>query len=72
MIALQRRPLRGRAWAITLVNTDQNAPGTVRVTGLDPDIREGREITPGTEGGAFAVGSEVSLAPGEIKVFVNA
>jgi starch synthase (maltosyl-transferring) len=71
IIALQRRPLRGRAWAVTLVNTDQKASGTVRVTGLDQDIREGREVTPGNEGRGFAAGSGVSLEPGEIKVFVN-
>lgn len=71
IIALQRRPLRGRGWAITLINTDQNAKGTFRVRGLDPDIKEGREITPGNEGLGFAAGSEVSLSPGEIKVFAN-
>jgi starch synthase (maltosyl-transferring) len=72
IIALQRRPLRGRGWAVTLINTDQKAKGAFRVRGLDPDIKEGREITPGNEGPGFAAGSEVSLAPGEIKVFVNA
>jgi hypothetical protein len=38
---------------------------------LDPDVKEGREITPGNEGLGFAAGSEVSLSPGEIKVFAN-
>jgi len=71
IVALQRRPLRGRGWAVTLINTDQNAKRAVRVRGLDPDLKEGREITPGNEGHGFAAGSEVSLAPGEIKVFVN-
>jgi starch synthase (maltosyl-transferring) len=71
IIALQRRPLRGRGWAITLINTDQNAKGTFRVRSLDPDVKEGREITPGNEGLGFAAGSEVSLSPGEIKVFAN-
>jgi len=71
IVALQRRPLRGRGWAVTLINTDQNAKRAVRVRGLDPDLKEGREITPGNGGHGFAAGSEVSLAPGEIKVFVN-
>jgi len=71
IVALQRRPLRGRGWAVTLINTDQNAKRAVRVRGLDPDLKEVREITPGNEGHGFAAGSEVSLAPGEIKVFVN-
>jgi hypothetical protein len=39
---------------------------------LDPDIREGREITPGNEGPAFTAGAAVSLTPGEIKVFASA
>ncbi len=72
IVALQRKPLRGRTWVVTLVNTDQNASATVRVGGLDPDIREGREITPGNEGPAFTAGAAVSLAPGEIKVFASA
>jgi len=72
IVALQRRPLRGRGWAVTLINTDQNAKVADRVQGLDPDIKEGNEITPGNEGRGFGAGSQVSLAPGEIKVFVNA
>jgi starch synthase (maltosyl-transferring) len=72
IVALQRKPLRGRTWVVTLVNTDQKASATVRVGGLDPDIREGREITPGNEGPAFTAGAAVSLAPGEIKVFASA
>ena len=71
VVALQRRPLRGRTWAVSLVNTDQNASATVRVGGLDPDIREGREITPGNEETAFTAGAAISLAPGEIKVFAG-
>jgi starch synthase (maltosyl-transferring) len=71
IVALQRRPLRGRTWAVTVINTDQNASGTTRVKGLDPDVREGREITPGNEERSFVAGSEVPLKPGEIRVFVN-
>ena len=72
IIGLLRRAMRGRSWAISLINTAENSSESLRVKGLDPNIREGREITPGNERGAFAPGSEITLEPGEIRVFVNA
>ena len=71
IVCLLRRAMRGKPWAVTLINTDQDSSGSVRVKGLEPDIREGREITPGNEGRAFTAGSEVALEPGEVRVFVN-
>ncbi len=72
IVALQRRSLRGRSWAVTLINIDRRSSGAVRIRGLDPDIREGREITPGHAADRFVAGGDVSLAPGQIRVFVNA
>ncbi len=71
IISLVRRAMRGRSWAVILINTDQNSSESVRVNGLDPDIREGREIIPGNEGRVFAAGSDVTLEPGEVRVIVN-
>jgi hypothetical protein len=71
MTCLLRRAKRGKGWAVSLLNTDWGAPVTARVDGLDGDIAKGREITPGNDGGAFAAGDEVTLAPGEVRVFAG-
>ncbi len=71
MTCLQRRAKRGKGWAVSLLNTDWGSPVTARVDGLDGDIAKGREITPGKDGGAFAAGDEVTLAPGEVRVFAG-
>ena len=47
VVCLLRRAMRGTGWAVTLINSDRNAPVTARIEGLDGDVQEGREVTPG-------------------------
>lgn len=70
--ALLRRAMRGPGWAVTLVNTDYGNTVNAWLHGLDGDIGEGREITPGGRSEIMRPGAEVSLAPGEVRVFTRA
>ena len=72
---LLRRAMRGPAWAVTLINLKRNAPATARIEWLDGDVLEGREVTPGRAADAqerpLRAGAEVTLDPGEVRVYTN-
>ena len=71
VMCLFRRALRGRDWALSVINTDWGSDIPARIGGLHDDVRGGREVTPGKEGGVFDAGAELRLQPGEIRVFAN-
>lgn len=71
IVCLMRRANGGGEWALSAINTDWGSPATARMDGLDGDVAQGREITPGNEGAAFAAGAELTLRPGEVRVFVR-
>jgi starch synthase (maltosyl-transferring) len=72
MIALQRKAMRGADWVVTFINTDQRSPVKAFIERLDSDVREGREITPGATDNKFWQGTDITLDPGEIRVFRRA
>jgi starch synthase (maltosyl-transferring) len=72
LLCLLRRARAGAGWVLSIINTDLRHGHEARVAGLDADIVGGREVTPGSDGGAFASGSVFRLAPGEARIFVNA
>ncbi len=77
LVCLVRRAMRGPGWVVTLINSDQGAPASALLDGLGPDIGEGREITPsdGSDKGErrdpLRPGSEVTLGPGEVRIFTR-
>jgi starch synthase (maltosyl-transferring) len=77
LVCLLRRAMRGPGWTVTVINSDRGAPVTVPLDGLDGDIGESREITPGPgshQGGGrepLRLGSEVTLGPGEVRIFTG-
>lgn len=68
---LVRRTEDRGEWAVTLINIDRKNNAKVRLEKLDGDLTGGREVTPGNEGHAWPRGEEVTLEPGEIRVFVG-
>ena len=68
---LVRRTRDHQDWAVTLINIDRKNNMAVRLEKLDKDISGGREVTPGKEGQALPRGHEVTLEPGEVRVFVR-
>lgn len=77
LVCLLRRAMRGPDWVVTLINSDQGAPATARLEGLDGTMGEGREITPDagshhSEGREpLGPGEEVTLGPGEVRIFTR-
>jgi len=71
IVCLLRRAMRGSAWTAVLINSDYGAPATAKIEWLDGDIQEGREVTPGREGEPFRVNTDVTLAPGEVRVYAG-
>jgi hypothetical protein len=69
--------MRGPDWVVTLINSDQGASATAVLEGLGDGITEGREITPATGGSwesgrsPLRPGSEVTLGPGEVRIFTR-
>ncbi|TVR96456.1 MAG: alpha-amylase [Rhodospirillales bacterium] len=70
-VCLVRRSDTGGDWAVTLINPDRWNGVTVHLHGLDGDIHGGRELTPGHKGEPIPSGKEVTLAPGEVRVFAR-
>jgi starch synthase (maltosyl-transferring) len=72
---LLRRAMRGSAWVVTLINLDRKAPANARIDSLDGDVLQGREVTPGREADArerpLRAGGEVTLEPGEVRVYAS-
>jgi starch synthase (maltosyl-transferring) len=68
---LVRRTKDHQDWAVTLINIDRKNNTAVRLEKLDDDLSGGREVTPGNEGHALPRGEEVTLEPGEVRVFVR-
>lgn len=68
---LLRRSQDGRDWAATVINIDRRKQTVVKLEGLDGDVSGGREVTPGKEGGPLPAGEEVTLEPGEVRVFAS-
>jgi starch synthase (maltosyl-transferring) len=71
LVGLLRRIEGGGPWALTVINTDWDHRRSVRLDGLDPDIAEAREVTPGREGQKLATGAALTLEACEARVFVN-
>jgi starch synthase (maltosyl-transferring) len=71
MICLLRRAMRGRAWTVTLINSDLGALVTARIDKLDGDILEGRDVSPGGREQPLRAGAEMTLQPGEIRVYAS-
>jgi starch synthase (maltosyl-transferring) len=71
VMALERRTESGPGWAVTLVNPDPEASVTARVDGLDRSISGGHEVTPGWQGVPLHPGMEITLDPGDVRVFAN-
>lgn len=71
VVGLLRRIKGAHPWALTLINTDWHDARTVRIEGLDADMNENREVTPGREGAILRTGDELTLAPLEARVYVN-
>jgi starch synthase (maltosyl-transferring) len=72
VVCLLRRRLRDSDWCVSFLNSDHDKPVTARIQDLDPDVTSGRELTPGKSKGKFEAGKEISLEPGEVRVFVKA
>jgi Glycosidases len=70
--ALLRRAMRGPGWAVSLINTDYGNTVSAPLNGLDGDIGQGREVTPGGRKETMQPGANMSLAPGEVRVFTRA
>lgn len=71
---LVRRNDRGPDWVVSLVNLDPNSDSVARLDGLDGDISDGREVTPGKiakKTVSLGAGSEVKLAPAEVRVIAS-
>lgn len=71
IVCLIRRALRGPRWVLSVINADRYEKRSARIEGLDGDIRDGREITPEGANEAFSMGMEVTLEPGEVRVFAK-
>ena len=72
VVCLLRRRMRGNDWSVSFLNSDHDKAVTARIQDLDPDVKSGRELTPGKPKGKFEAGQEISLRPGEVRVFVKA
>jgi starch synthase (maltosyl-transferring) len=71
VVALLRRAMRGSAWTVSVINSDYTHPVTARVQWLDGDVQQGREVTPGGKARTFRAGDEVTLEPGEVRVYAS-
>lgn len=71
IVCLLRRANEGGDWALSLINTDWASKARARIDGLDGDVAQGREVTPGGKKESWSAGAETTLDPGEIKVFVK-
>lgn len=58
-------------WAVTLINVDRKHSATVRLEELGGGISGGREVTPGKDADRLVIGEEMTLEPGEVRVFVR-
>jgi starch synthase (maltosyl-transferring) len=72
LVGLVRRAMRGPGWCLSVINTDQRGAVTGRLDGLDGDLQGGREVTPGWQGVPLHHGMEITLDPGDIRVFARA
>jgi starch synthase (maltosyl-transferring) len=70
-VCLLRRAIRGKGWTVSVINTSWKSPATARMDRLDGDVAKGREITPGGGGEAFDASAELTLKPGEIRIFAG-
>ena len=71
VVCLLRRAMRGNAWTVTLINADRSSPVTTRIGPLDKGVHEGRDVTPGCAGDPLRVGAEMTLQPGEVRVYAS-
>ena len=72
VVGLLRRALRGSDWSLLVVNTDRGAWATAKLSPLDADVGDGREVTPGGKDEPFRSGAEVTLEPGEVRLYASA
>ncbi len=71
LVCLLRRTDDGRHWCVTVINSDKRGSVTARLDGLDGGLDKGVEKTPGYPSKAFKPGMEVTLKPGEVRVFAS-
>jgi starch synthase (maltosyl-transferring) len=71
IVCLVKRAMRGPGWTVTLVNSDYGKRLSARLDGLDGDIGEGEEITPGDRREPMRPGQEITLDPGEVRIFTR-
>lgn len=71
IVCLLRHAQEGPAWVLSLINTDLSNSHDTRISWLDADSVLAREITPEGEGQAVVAGDILTLAPGQVRVFVN-
>jgi starch synthase (maltosyl-transferring) len=70
IVCLLRRAMRGPAWTATLINHGRQAI-TARIQGLGSGVEDGREVTPGGADRTFRAGEEVTLDPGEVRIYAS-
>jgi starch synthase (maltosyl-transferring) len=71
LLCLLRRAQAGSAWVLSVLNTDLYHTHDAYISGLDPDMAEAREVTPGSKGEVITAGAVLRLSPGEARIFVN-
>lgn len=71
VVCLLRRAQAGSSWVLSVLNTDLYHTHDAYITGLDSDVVEAREVTPGSNGEVITVGAVLRLSPGEARIFVN-
>jgi len=71
IVGLVRHTNTGGNWALSVINTDWKSSAATRIEGLDVDIANGVEVTPDGGSQALAPGAEVTLEPGEVRIFVR-
>jgi len=73
VFGLVRRTRDGGHWSLTLINPDWSSAPVVFLKPFAPDIElaDGIEVTPGRLSASIESGCPVSLAPGDIRVFVK-
>jgi len=72
LMCLVGRMQRGSSWSVTVVNPDPGQRVTARLHGMEGDFKDGREITPDWQGVPFYPDMELTLDPGDVRVFARA
>lgn len=71
LICLLRRAQNGSSWVLSVLNTDLYHTHDAYISGLDSDMFEAHEVTPGSKGEFITAGAVLRLSPGEARIFVT-